>query len=134
MTQSNQNDHNCSKYWRCKPGTYPNQGLHGGVTEITKTAHLMNQVTDELVGTMTSVCAVTEENTASTAEMNAGSLEVGQGIENIANVSEENSAALAQVSAAAGQMSAQVIQYTASAQAMKEMALNLQDFVGRFNL
>jgi methyl-accepting chemotaxis protein len=104
------------------------------VTEITQTAQSMNQATDELVGTMTSVSAVTEENTASTEEMNAGSLEVGQGIQNIASVSEENSAALQQVSMAAGEMSAQVIQYTASAQAMMEMAGNLQTVMGRFKL
>ncbi|MDR3577575.1 MAG: methyl-accepting chemotaxis protein [Anaerolineaceae bacterium] len=104
------------------------------VTEITQTAQQMNQATDELVETMTSVSAVTEENTASTEEMNAGSLEVGQGIENIASVSQENSAALEEVSASAGEMNAQVIQYTASAQAMKEMAKSLLDVMGRFKL
>jgi methyl-accepting chemotaxis protein len=100
--------------------------------EAAKATEQVRKASNDLVGAIDSVSAVIEENTASTEEMSASSTEVTQAIESIASVSEENSAAVEEVSASAEEMNAQVIEVTASAQALSEMAQALETMVGQF--
>jgi methyl-accepting chemotaxis protein len=108
-------------------------GQKSGET-IAAAAAKMSRLAEQLVGSMDSVSAVVEENTAATEEMSAGSNEVTRAIENIASVSEENSAATEEVSASVEEMSAQVEEVTASAQSLAGMAQTLQELVSQFKL
>lgn len=104
------------------------------VESIAVAAQEMHSATEALTNAMDSVSAVVEENTASTEEMSASSSQFSLAIENIASISEENSAATEEVNAAAEEMSAQVEEVTASAQALNNMAMDLQQMVTRFKL
>ncbi len=103
-------------------------------TEHRRTADTMNTLNGRVVAGLDNFSAVVEENTAATEEMAASAGEVTQSVENIASVSEENSAAVEQVSASAEQMSAQVQSVTDSAQALADLAQELQTVVARFKL
>jgi methyl-accepting chemotaxis protein len=102
------------------------------VEEIALEANKIGVSSSELIDSVDSVSAVVEENTASTEEMAASSSEVTMAVENIASVSEENSAAVEEVSASTTEMNSQVEKVTAAADAMTEMARNLQSIVSQF--
>jgi methyl-accepting chemotaxis protein len=108
--------------------------VYKDATQAAQIADQALKASNELVLAMDSVSAVVEENTAATEEMTAGSNEVTQTIESIASVSEENSAAVEEISANAEEMTAQVKEFSDSAQAMAEMAKELQNVVNRFTL
>ncbi|HRV90541.1 MAG TPA: bacteriohemerythrin [Anaerolineae bacterium] len=107
-----------------------NQQVEG----IATAAQQMNASSDELVSAMVSVSTVVEENSAVTEEMAAGSNEFSQAIGNIANVSYQNSAAVEEMNAATKKVSDQVEEVTGTAQALNEMAVQLQAVVAQFKL
>ncbi|MBA4383164.1 MAG: hypothetical protein C0410_00360 [Anaerolinea sp.] len=102
--------------------------------ESAAAADLMTASANELVTAVDSVSAVVEENTASTEQMSAGSSEVSQSMENIASIAQENSAAVEEVSASATEMATHVDDVSSSAEALAELATQLEEIVLRFNL
>jgi methyl-accepting chemotaxis protein len=104
------------------------------VREIAEAAERMSASSGELAGAMEAVSAVVEENTAATEEMAAGSSEVTQSIQHIAEVSDQSSSAVQQVTVSVDQMTAQVEAVTGSAQALAEMAQDMQHTIARFTL
>lgn len=107
-----------------------NQQVEG----IATAAQQMSASSNELVSAMVTVSTVVEENSAVTEEMAAGSSEVSQAIGNIASVSYQNSTAVEEMNTATKQVSAQIEEVTETAQALNEMALQLQAVVAQFRL
>jgi methyl-accepting chemotaxis protein len=101
---------------------------------IAAAAVRMSALANELVGTMDTVSAIVEENTAATEEMAAGSGEVSQAVENIASVSEENSAALEEISASTAEMNNQAEELSATIQSLSERMSDLQNLINHFKL
>jgi methyl-accepting chemotaxis protein len=110
------------------------EAVYRQADQAAGTAARMRQASIDLVSAVESVSRVVEQNNAATSEMTARSGDVSQSIENIASVSEENSAAIEEVSASTEEMTAQVAEVTGSAQALAEMARDLQEVVAKFQL
>jgi methyl-accepting chemotaxis protein len=94
----------------------------------------MEKSVDNLVGSVDSVSAVVEENTAATEEMAASSMEVSLSIENISDISHQNSASVEEVTASAEQMAAQVEEVNEAARQLAELSSSLQVVISRFKL
>ena len=101
---------------------------------IINVSRQMDRSAGDLVAVVDSVSAVVEQNTAATEQMTASSIEIREVIENIASISEENSTSVEEVSVSAEAMAAQVDMVQAAAQALFEMAENLQQAVQHFKL
>lgn len=110
------------------------EAVSAQVSAIAASARQVTTSSGELVNAMTTMSAVVEENTAATEQMSASSDEVTENITSIAGVSEENSAATEQISAAAEEMNKQVEEVSDSAQALAQMAIELDAVVQRFQL
>ncbi len=110
------------------------QKLRKEAVDAASAAEQMSRSANELVGSVDSVSAVVEQNTASTEEMAASSSEVSQAIENIASVSEENSAAVEEVSASTEEMAAQIQEVNSSAMELAKLAEQLKDVVAQFKI
>lgn len=104
------------------------------VTQIATEAQNMEKVANELVGSIDSVSAIIEENSAATEEMATNAGELTQAIENVASVSEENSAAAEEVSASAGEVNLQVAEMASEAAGLYALANQLLEAVARFQL
>lgn len=107
-----------------------NQQVEG----IATAAQQMNASSNELVSAMVTVSTVAEENSAVTEEMAAGSSEVSQAIGNIASVSYQNSTAVEEMNTATKKVSTQIEEVAGTAQALNDMALQLQAVVAQFRL
>jgi methyl-accepting chemotaxis protein len=102
------------------------------MADIANAAERMSASVNEMVSAMDTVSAVVEENTAATEEMAASADEVAQAFNNIANISEENSAATQEVSATTEEVTAQAREVSVSAQALRQMAQELEAAVAQF--
>ncbi|MAT41633.1 MAG: hypothetical protein CL609_04775 [Anaerolineaceae bacterium] len=110
------------------------QSVYKQAESVRQATDEMRAAADELVGSVDSVSAIVEENTAATEEMAGNSDVVSQSIENIASISQENSAAIEEVSASTEEMSAQVQEVTAATATLADMAKKLADIVSQFTL
>jgi methyl-accepting chemotaxis protein len=108
--------------------------IDGQVGEIATAAQEMTTSSHRLVESMETVSAVAEANTVATEQMATNSQEVTHDIEHIAAVSEENSAAVEEVSASAEEMSAQAAEITTATQALRELAVALQQSTLQLNV
>ena len=89
---------------------------------------------DEMVKSIESVKAITEETTASTEQMAAHNYEVQQSMDQINEITQESGEAIEQSSASAEELSSQFEEVVASATSLDDMAVNLNGAVGRFKL
>ena len=89
---------------------------------------------DEMVKSIESVNAITEETTASTEQMAASNYEVQQSMDQINEITQESGEAIEQSSASTEELSSQVEEVVASATSLGDMAVTLNDAVGRFKL
>lgn len=104
------------------------------VHAITEVAQRIAASSGVATDAMTSVAAVTEENTAATEEMAASSNEVTGAMTQVVAVSQQTAAAAEEVSAAAQEMSATTEQVASSARGLAGMAQELQAVVNRFQV
>jgi methyl-accepting chemotaxis protein len=104
------------------------------IEQISTKTRQVNIATNELVKVIDSVGSITEENTAATEQMSSSAVQVSKAVETVAGIAEENSAATEEVSASAEEMSAQIEEIVASAQTLKEMAVNLEESVSMFKV
>jgi len=93
---------------------------------IASAAQDMNISSNQLVSSMDTVLAVSENNNTSTQKMVAYSADVSQAFENIASISEENSASILELRSASGEMNAQAIDVTNASQDLLNIAVDLQ--------
>jgi len=103
-------------------------------TLAAQAARKMESAVDNLVGSVDSVSAVVEENTAATEEMAASSMEVSMAVENIAEISQETSSSVEEVTASAEEMAAQVEEVNESSRQLAELARSLQNVIARFKI
>jgi methyl-accepting chemotaxis protein len=108
--------------------------VNSKIDQISSRTQKVNAETNQLVKVMDSVGRITEESNAATETMSANATQVSKAVETIAGIAEENSAATEEVSAAAEEMSAQVEEIVASAQTLKEMAVNLEECIAMFKV
>lgn len=94
----------------------------------------LKQKNEGVVGTIESVSAVVEENTAAASEMAANSQDATTAMEGVASIAEENSASAEEVSASAEEMSAQVEELAASIEGLSELAGSLRSATTQFRL
>ncbi len=102
------------------------QGVSSQVEAISASAQQVSASSDEMIKSVEGVSAVTEQNTAAAQEMAANSTQVSNAIATVSRISEDNSAAVQQISASSEEMTAQVQQVVESAQALSDMAGDLQ--------
>ena len=108
--------------------------VSGQVEQISAAAEEVSASSDEMVKTIDGVSQVVEQNSSATEQMAASSTEVDRAMEGIASVTAQNSASTQEVSSAAEEMSAQVEEVVGSAQALAEMAQELQTSVSSFQV
>jgi len=104
------------------------------IRAIVEAAEQASTGSTEVVKSVDTVAAITEENTAATEQMAASSNQVAESVAKAAAVAEENAASTEEVSASTEEMNASVEEIVASAQALAQMATNLQGLVTRFRL
>jgi methyl-accepting chemotaxis protein len=102
--------------------------------QAASAARRMSEASNDLVGSMDSVSAIIEENTAATEEMNANASEVAQAVENISSLGEKNRLSVEQVASAAEELTDQVEEVGLAAKHMSDTAHLLRDLVEQFNL
>jgi methyl-accepting chemotaxis protein len=94
----------------------------------------VSQAAAELVEAVDAVSAVIDANTRASEKMTGNSSELTQAIGHIANVSKENGESVEKVSVSMKKVSAEVVDVSASAAALKGMAQDLHQMVSRFKL
>ena len=104
------------------------------IAQVTEDAQKVGSMTTEASDRISSVSAITEENTASAEEMAASSTLVLDAVTQVAAVSEETGASAEEVSASAEEMSASVEEIAASSDSLAKLAGDLRQMVSRFKL
>jgi len=94
----------------------------------------MDQVSQELVGTIDAMRQVAETYTQATHEMQEHSNEDAQAVENIATISARNSTALDDVDVSAEKIKNQVAEVSTSMENLDRMAKELQGLVNEFRI
>lgn len=100
---------------------------------LTVTQKLFER-SQEVVESMESMAAITEENNASSEEMSASSDYVTNAIRNIANISNANAASAEEVSASTSQSTEATNAIAESAINLSKLATNLNDLVANFKV
>ncbi len=105
-----------------------------GAVKVYGALDVIAAVAQEVVATSDDIARIVGETAAGALTMASASNDVTRSISSIAAVSEENSAAAEEVSAATEEMSAQAEEVVASAATLAEMAGRLDSLVARFRL
>jgi len=97
-------------------------------------AEQVSDSSDEMVKSIESVSAITEETTAATEEMAASNDQVQQAMGSISTITTQTGASAEESSAATEELSSQVEEVVASSSALGDIAGVLTSLVARFKL
>lgn len=101
-------------------------------TTIVAAARQLARVGQEAMEAVSSVAAITEENSAATEEMSAGSAQVARSLEAISQISETNASTAEQVSASVGAVTDATEEIASAVTRLSQTAHDLEQKVARF--
>lgn len=104
------------------------------IVAIDQVMQRIHGYSSEVVDSVSNIAAITEENSASTEEMAAGSAQVTRSILNIAGHVESSAATSAQISSAAESMYASAQEITGSAESLSDMVKKLHTEIQEFKV
>lgn len=104
------------------------------VESISAAAEQIAAGSREVSQAIDNVSAITEENTASTHELASAREQVDASMRDVASVCEHSSAAAEEVSSATEEVSVSMKEIAVSAKSLADMAVSLNEIVGKFKL
>ena len=112
-------------------------GVNAAGEQVHKIMEIISEIltgSEEVSKAVTSVAAITEENSAATEQMSASAEEVNSSMQNIASISEENASGAEEVSASTEELTASIEEISSSSEQLAKMAQELQNLVAQFRV